>query len=230
MRQLDSPGYRHEALFYRGDEEFLAGTVPLVRDAVCADAAVLVALPISRARVLRMALGPEARRVGFADMETLGRNPGRIIGAWRDFVREHAGGHAAPVGLGEPIWPGRSPAEVVECQRHETLLNLAFPPATPTGLAAIPSNNGAAPTIDTQSTTAGGVLDSDMLSKIATIGIMVLVDTPMRAEAIEHLDNLGSLPFGQQIDLQIEVISMICYNAHSVLLYQHEGRQQDRFQ
>ena len=74
------------------------------------------------------------------------------------------------------------------------------------------------------------VLDSDMLSKIATIGIMVLVDTPMRAEAIEHLDNLGSLPFGQQIDLQIEVISMICYNAHSVLLYQHEGRQQDRFQ
>ena len=131
MRQLDSPGYRHEALFYRGDEEFLAGTVPLVRDAVGADAAVLVALPIARARVLRMALGPDARRIGFADMETLGRNPGRIIGAWRDFVREHAGGHAVPVGIGEPIWPGRSPAEVVECQRHETLLNLAFPPTTP---------------------------------------------------------------------------------------------------
>src|SRR6187200_2985300 len=131
MRQLDSPGYRHEALFYRGDEEFLAGTVPLVREAVSADVAVLVALPIARARVLRMALGPEARRVGFADMETLGRNPGRIIGAWRDFVREHAGGDAVPVGVGEPIWPGRSPAEVVECQRHETLLNLAFAPATP---------------------------------------------------------------------------------------------------
>ena len=86
---------------------------------------------VARARVLRMALGPDARRVGFADMETLGRNPGRIIGAWRDFVREHAGGHAVPVGIGEPIWPGRSPAEVVECQRHETLLNLAFPPTTP---------------------------------------------------------------------------------------------------
>ena len=51
-----------------------------------------------RARVLRRALGPDARRVGFADMEQLGRNPGRIIGAWRDFVREHGGGDAPPLG------------------------------------------------------------------------------------------------------------------------------------
>ena len=29
-------------------------------------------------------------------------------------------------GIGEPISPDRSPAEVVECQRHETLINLAF--------------------------------------------------------------------------------------------------------
>src|SRR4030095_13290400 len=29
-------------------------------------------------------------------------------------------------GIGEPIWAARTPAELVECQRHETLLNLAF--------------------------------------------------------------------------------------------------------
>jgi anti-sigma regulatory factor (Ser/Thr protein kinase) len=29
-------------------------------------------------------------------------------------------------GIGEPVWPGRSSAEVVECHRHEALLNLAF--------------------------------------------------------------------------------------------------------
>src|SRR5207244_2662029 len=29
-------------------------------------------------------------------------------------------------GIGEPIWAGRSPAELVECHRHESLLNLAF--------------------------------------------------------------------------------------------------------
>ena len=34
---------------------------------------------------------------------------------------------AAPLrGIGEPIWADRSPAELVECQRHEALLNLAF--------------------------------------------------------------------------------------------------------
>jgi anti-sigma regulatory factor (Ser/Thr protein kinase) len=29
-------------------------------------------------------------------------------------------------GVGEPIWPGRSPDELVECQCHEALLNHAF--------------------------------------------------------------------------------------------------------
>ena len=130
MRHIDSPGYRHEALFYRGDEEFLAGTVPLVRDTVAADAAVLVAVPRPRARALREALGRDGERVAFAEMEQLGRNPGRIIGAWRDFIREHGGGDAPPLGIGEPIWPERTEAELVECQRHETLLNLAFTPET----------------------------------------------------------------------------------------------------
>ena len=131
MRHIDTPGYRHEALFYRGDEEFLEGTVPLVRDTIEADAAVLVAIPRSRASVMRDALGADRDRVAFADMEQLGRNPGRIIGAWRDFMRTHAGGHAAPLGIGEPIWPERTAAELVECHRHETLLNLAFSPEVP---------------------------------------------------------------------------------------------------
>ena len=131
MRHLDPPGYRHEALFYRGDEEFLEGTVPLVRDAVAADAAVLVAVPRARSRALRSALGDDGERVSFAEMEELGRNPGRIIGAWRDFIREHAGGDVPPLGIGEPIWPERTEAELVECQRHETLLNLAFAPDVP---------------------------------------------------------------------------------------------------
>jgi anti-sigma regulatory factor (Ser/Thr protein kinase) len=131
MRHIDTPGYRHEALFYRGDEEFLAGTVPLVRDSIEADAAVLVAIPRRRAEVLQSALGADRDRVAFADMEQIGRNPGRIIGAWRDFVRTHAGGHPAPLGIGEPIWPERTAAELVECHRHETLLNLAFSPETP---------------------------------------------------------------------------------------------------
>ena len=30
------------------------------------------------------------------------------------------------LGIGEPVWPGRSDAELIECRRHESLLNLAF--------------------------------------------------------------------------------------------------------
>jgi anti-sigma regulatory factor (Ser/Thr protein kinase) len=131
MRQIETPGYRHEALFYRGDEEFLAGTLPLISEAIDADAAVLVAVPKPRAKVLRDALDGRDDTVAFADMEELGRNPGRIIAAWRDFVRAHAGGDALPLGIGEPIWPERNEAELVECQRHETLLNLAFTHETP---------------------------------------------------------------------------------------------------
>src|SRR5690242_15332135 len=105
MRQIETSGYRHEALFYRGDEEFLAGTLPQVTEAVDAGAAVLAAMPQDHADVLREALDGHREGVAFADMEELGRNPGRIIGAWRDFVRAHAGDQAAPLGIGEPVWP-----------------------------------------------------------------------------------------------------------------------------
>ena len=74
------------------------------------------------------------------------------------------------------------------------------------------------------------VLESDMPSKFATIGIMLMVDSQMRAETVEHLDDLGCFPFSQQINLQIEVISTIYDSTHSVLLDQHEGRQQYRLQ
>ena len=34
-------------------------------------------------------------------------------------------------GIGEPIWPGRRPEEILECQLHEALLNLAVDPELP---------------------------------------------------------------------------------------------------
>jgi anti-sigma regulatory factor (Ser/Thr protein kinase) len=112
--------FHHEAVFYRDDDEYLAGTVPHIRAA----GAALVAVPAHRRQLLESALGAEAERVAFADMERLGRNPACIIPAWRAFVRE--AGDGPVVGVGEPVWPGRSAAELVECSRHESLLNLAF--------------------------------------------------------------------------------------------------------
>jgi anti-sigma regulatory factor (Ser/Thr protein kinase) len=119
--------FRHEALVHDGDDGFLAGAVPFVREGLEAEEPILVAVGVERIALLRDALGDDAGGVQFADMRQLGRNPGRIIPAWHDFLDAHRGGEPAAVrGIGEPIWPGRGPAELIECQLHESLLNLAF--------------------------------------------------------------------------------------------------------
>jgi anti-sigma regulatory factor (Ser/Thr protein kinase) len=118
--------FRHEALLYAGEVDFLTGVLPFIRDGVAADEPVLVVVSAVRIGLLRSALGPDADRVAFADMADVGANPARIIPAWRDFVSANDVDRRSARGIGEPIWAGRTPAELVECQRHETLLNLAF--------------------------------------------------------------------------------------------------------
>ena len=119
-------GFRHEALLYAGEDGFLEGTLPWIRDAVAAGEPILVVVSAARIARLREELGAQAEGVTFADMADVGINPARIIPAWRAFVDAHAGQGRRLRGIGEPIWAQRSPDELVECQRHEALLNLAF--------------------------------------------------------------------------------------------------------
>lgn len=121
------PGaFRHEALLYGGDSDFVARTTPLIRGARAADDPVLVVVSAAKIDLLRSALDGDGDSVMFADMSEVGRNPARIIPAWRQFMAEHGARGRRPMGIGEPIWAGRSPAELIECQRHESLLNLVF--------------------------------------------------------------------------------------------------------
>jgi anti-sigma regulatory factor (Ser/Thr protein kinase) len=126
---MKRPEFRHEALIYTDSEDFLAGTVPFLRRALEAGDPALVAVGAANTASLKAELGADAAAVRFAEMEELGRNPARIIPFWREFVDKNGG---RPVrGIGEPVWPGRDPAEIDECERHEALLNVAFslPPA-----------------------------------------------------------------------------------------------------
>jgi anti-sigma regulatory factor (Ser/Thr protein kinase) len=118
--------FRHEALLYAGWAEFVAGTVPFIRDGVRAGEPVLVVESVDKIQMLRVALGDDADSVLFADMADVGANPARIIPAWHDFVSRHGGAGQRLRGIGEPIWKGRSADELIECQRHESLLNFAF--------------------------------------------------------------------------------------------------------
>jgi anti-sigma regulatory factor (Ser/Thr protein kinase) len=120
---LATEEFRHEAVFYAGPEGFLDRVAPFVEEGVAAGEPVMVALEAPKLRALRERLGSAAEDVELVDMGEIGHNPACIIPAWRDFVA----GRSGPMrGVGEPIWPGRSPAELVECQCHEALLNHAF--------------------------------------------------------------------------------------------------------
>ncbi len=119
--------FRHEAHLYAGEDGFLAGTVPFLQEGAERGENALVAVSKGRADALRAELGDAADFVRFVDMAELGRNPARIIPAWHDFVASRGGMTGEPIrGVGEPIWSGRSETELVECHRHESLLNLAF--------------------------------------------------------------------------------------------------------
>jgi anti-sigma regulatory factor (Ser/Thr protein kinase) len=119
-----SEAFRHEALLYSRADGFIEGTLPFVRDGAHAGDATLVVVDAAKIERLRDALGADADAVQFADMSEVGSNPARIIPAWRAFVDSHPARRLR--GIGEPIWAQRSAAELVECQRHEALLNLAF--------------------------------------------------------------------------------------------------------
>jgi len=105
---------------------FLAGTAPVIRAAVEAGDPVLVVVP----GPLRQELGPAAAAVSFADVAGPGDNPARLLAVWQAFALAHAGA-ARLWGIGETIYPGRSPAGLAECHLHEALLNVAFGRATP---------------------------------------------------------------------------------------------------
>ncbi len=119
-------GFVHEALFYRGLSDFLSSTTAFIEGALAADEPILVAVSDEKINCLRYELGSSAADVEFVDMAVLGHNPARIIPAWRNFLDRRGTAAASVRGVGEPIWAARSAVELVECHRHEALLNVAF--------------------------------------------------------------------------------------------------------
>lgn len=141
----DNPSV-HEAFFYADSDEYTEGTSTFIRSGLDADDVVLVAVPAANAQLIRAGLGRREQQVQFLDMAEVGRNPGRIISVWLSFVADHTDAGRTVRGIGEPVWPGRSTAALVECQWHESLLNLAFadgpglPLMCPYDISTLPSD------------------------------------------------------------------------------------------
>lgn len=126
--------FRHEAMFYEGERGFLAGAVPFVKEGLEGDESILVVVDKPKIAALSDSLGSWSGELAFADMALVGRNPARIIPAWQRFV-DRARARGRPFrGIGEPVSRQRRPDELGECQRHESLLNVAFSPSEPWSL------------------------------------------------------------------------------------------------
>ena len=125
---LVRPPFRHEALVYSSVDELIGLLVPFVVEGLECSEPVLVALPADKLERLRAGLArPDDPLLELVDMGLAGANPAHIIPVWRSFLTRHVeAGHDRMRGVGEPITQDRSAAELVECQLHEALLNLAF--------------------------------------------------------------------------------------------------------
>lgn len=120
VKSAISGGFSHTALLYRNRDEYLSGLARFAEAAAEIGAPLQAVLP--RGGLDAFAELPFCGSL--ADITDLGRNPARLIGSGQTFADSHPGQQVCC--LWEPVWPGRSSAELCEVARHEALSNLAF--------------------------------------------------------------------------------------------------------
>ena len=95
VTSVEVPGraneFWHGAFMYAGDTEFVDGVGQFLQEGLDADEPMLVVVAAAKIGWLRDHLGAASAAIRFEDMDEVGRNPGRIIGYWRDFVDEQQG-------------------------------------------------------------------------------------------------------------------------------------------
>lgn len=104
---------------------FVAQVVPFVAQGLAAGESTLIAVGPRKIEAMQQHFGPRSD-LTYADIEDVGRNPARLIPLWLAFADEHRAQSGGFRGVGEPMWGEQTPDEMVECERHEALLNVAF--------------------------------------------------------------------------------------------------------
>jgi len=117
----------HEALVYATVEEFLAATVPFIREGLESEEPLLVVAQEPNLNALQEALDTDAGRVDLVDSIEWYRNPQQTLEAYDRYARTRLEEDARRVRIiGEPVWPRTSPRAVAEWKRYESALNVAW--------------------------------------------------------------------------------------------------------
>ena len=147
-------GFRHEALLYAGDDGFVDGTLPWLREAVAAQEPALVVVSAARIARLRDELGADAEDVTFADMAEVGINPARIIPAWREFVDAHADAAAGCGASASRSGPTAAPTSSSSASATRRCSTWPSPAPRTSGCCARTTSRLSAPTSSRRPTTA----------------------------------------------------------------------------
>jgi hypothetical protein len=141
----------HSAFRYDTDDQFQTVIGPFLAEGIERSEALLAVTTGANIELLRDHLGKDARSVEFVDASAFYTTPVAALDGYRCFSERQLERGAAWVRLvGEPVWVGRSDAEVRLWTRYESLFNLAFA-ATPLTIVCPYDERSVAPEIVRQS-------------------------------------------------------------------------------
>jgi transcriptional regulator with XRE-family HTH domain len=119
--------FEHRVLAYGSDDDYLAAAIPFLAEGMERSERLLAVTTEARIGLLRDTLDDRSAQVEFADSAGWLRSPSEALKGYRAFVKEKFEGGAPWIRIwGEPVWAGRSDAEVAAWTRFESLLNLSF--------------------------------------------------------------------------------------------------------
>jgi transcriptional regulator with XRE-family HTH domain len=121
------PLLEHRVLTYGSDEEYLATAIPFLHGGIERSESLLVVTTKARIGLLHDTLDDLSVHIEFAESAGWLRSPSATLNGYRAFMKEKIEGGAPWIRIwGEPIWAGRSDAEVAAWTRFESLFNLSF--------------------------------------------------------------------------------------------------------
>jgi transcriptional regulator with XRE-family HTH domain len=119
--------FEHSAFHYHTEAQFRTIIGPFLAEGVERSEAMLAVTTAANIELLREDLGKAARRVEFVDSSAWYSSPAAALQAYKSFSESKLNRGAPWVRVvGEPVWAGRSDAEVRLWTRYESLLNLVF--------------------------------------------------------------------------------------------------------
>jgi transcriptional regulator with XRE-family HTH domain len=142
--------FQHSAFRYRTDEQFRTIIGPFLAEGIERSEAMLAVTTAANIEVLRDDLGKDAGGVEFVDASAWYSSPVAALQAYKSFseAKLNSGSHWVRV-VGEPVWAGRTDAEVRLWTRYESLLNLVFS-GSPMSVVCPYDERSVAPEIVTQ--------------------------------------------------------------------------------